>query len=129
MPPANSEESARAISEKGIKKDLAIWYTIMAFAPFWWRFWQCLHKTYKTKNYWQLVNAFKYVTKWFPTIALLGGASKHFIDEKGQFTHAYWWFFFGQMFTTLLCLYWDYVWDWGFFYGKKNRVLRDKLTF
>jgi len=76
----------------------------------------------------------KYVSKWGPTIAVkLSGHSNKFYQkgENGtlQFTSLYWGYFGSQMLTTLFCLYWDYVWDWGFFYGKKNKILRDKLTF
>ena len=80
------------------------------------------------------MNACKYVSKWGPIIfsgKILGNSSKYFKCVDGVCTPepSYWGWFTFQMITTLFCLYWDYVWDWGMFYGKKSRVLRDKMTF
>ena len=107
------------------------WYLIMiSFAPFWWRFWQCVHKAKKSKNYWQLVNAAKYASKWGPIISIyVFEESNSFYDENGNFTSRYWGYFIAQVLTTVFCLYWDYVWDWGLLYGKTNRILREKMIF
>ena len=32
------------------KTDIALYFTIISFAPYWWRFWQCLNKWYKLNN-------------------------------------------------------------------------------
>ena len=79
--------------DKFQKEYLGGYLAVISFAPFWWRFWQCLHKAYKSKNYWQVVNAGKYMSKWGPIIAGLAGSSKHIYDENGNFTSAYWAYF------------------------------------
>lgn len=69
----------------------------MSFAPFWWRFWQCLNKAYNSGNKWQLVNALKYVSKWGPIIAVVSGSNKTWYekDESGLWirSSSYWWYF------------------------------------
>ena len=59
------------------------YFTLMSFAPYWWRFWQCLNKWYKLGNKLQLVNATKYLSKFGPPIAILCGSSKT-LDTKWQ---------------------------------------------
>jgi len=35
------------------RKDMLYpWLVVIAFLPFWWRFWQCIRKAYKNTNYW-----------------------------------------------------------------------------
>ena len=58
------------------KSDMSIYFIIMSFAPYWWRFWQCINKWYKLGNKLQLVNATKYLSKFGPPIAILYGSSK-----------------------------------------------------
>lgn len=112
----------------------------MSFAPFWWRFWQCLNKAYNSGNKWQLVNALKYVSKWGPLIAVLCGSNKTWYEktESGEWirSSSYWWYFTFQMITTLFCLYWDYYWDWGLLQGDSSEIggnwylrIKSKMTF
>lgn len=95
----------------------------MAFLPFWWRFWQCINKWYKSGNKLQLVNACKYLSKFGPPITLLAGAVKDITKST------FWFYFAAQLFTTLFCLYWDFRWDWGLFTSKTHRVLRDESKY
>lgn len=32
------------------KSDISWYFTLISFAPYWWRFWQCLNKWYKLDN-------------------------------------------------------------------------------
>mmetsp|Transcript_3649 Transcript_3649/g.6217 ORF Transcript_3649/g.6217 Transcript_3649/m.6217 type:complete len:188 (-) Transcript_3649:35-598(-) len=102
----------------------------MMFAPYWWRFWQCINKWYNQKNRMQLVNACKYLSKFLAPIAVLSGCSK-LIERDGVYESSYWYYFGGQMITTIFCLYWDFRWDWGLFIGKtpETRFLRDDTKF
>ena len=85
----------------------ATFHFIIALAPFWFRFWQCINKGVKQNNKAQFVNAGKYMSKLIiPLVGLF--ASKKFSDGG-----LFWSFFSANMFATLYCLYWDYVWDWG----------------
>lgn len=70
---------------------LALWIGFMAFLPYWWRFWQCIHKWYYSGNKMQLVNSMKYASKFLPPLAYYCGASKQATSAS------YWWFFAGQM--------------------------------
>jgi hypothetical protein len=113
---------------------LRVFLAIAAFAPFWWRFWQCLRKTYDSKNYMQLVNALKYLSKMAPIAAVLMGSANKWRDDKGNFNLSYWIYFTFQILTTFFCLYWDYVWDWGLLNGcsETHRLLRisqEKMSF
>jgi len=38
--------------EKAKSNYLSTYLIIISFAPFWWRFWQCIHKAYKSGNKW-----------------------------------------------------------------------------
>lgn len=98
------------------------WAPIMAYAPFWWRMWQCWNRFYRLGDYIQLANGFKYLTKLGPLIAWQLGCAKK-IDGDTSF----WGFFTAQLITTVYCIYWDYRWDWGLFIGtkKSTRFLRD----
>ena len=62
-----------------------------------------------------------------PTVYFVFGAAKKVDVDDNSF----WAFFAAEMFTTLFCLYWDFVMDWGFFRGtkKENWILRDKMIF
>lgn len=102
-----------------------IYLAIVAYLPYWWRFWQCINKWKTQNNKMQLVNAMKYFSKFGPPTAVLLGSVKYL--GGGSF-----WFYFGaQMLTTSFCLYWDYRWDWGLFIGTKpgHKLLRDEVTF
>lgn len=106
-------------------KALQIFYYVMAFLPFWLRFWQCINKYYYTRNVAHLKNAGKYASKMVPTLALtLGVKSK--VDQKN---FGIWLFL--QLFATFYCLYWDYYMDWGLFRTtEKGRYwLRSKMKF
>ena len=105
---------------------MKIYTYVVGILPFWWRFWQCIHKTIKSGNKWQLVNAAKYMSKIVPTVTLILGSSKTM-----DFSTTYKFYFGSQVFTTLFCLYWDYKWDWGLFRGtrKDNWYLRDRMKF
>jgi len=54
--------------------NLKVYLILIAFAPFWWRFWQCINKWYTSNNRWQLVNALKYLSRFGPIIAVIYGA-------------------------------------------------------
>ena len=49
---------------RDIKASLAIYYIVMGFIPFWFRFWQCINKYYYTGLQAHLVNAGKYFSKF-----------------------------------------------------------------
>lgn len=99
---------------------------IMAFLPYWFRFWQCIHKWFTAANKMQLVNSGKYLSKFGPPLAFYLGAAKK-VDVDSSF----WIYFAAQMFQTLFCMYWDFRWDWGMFIGtkKKTRFIRDQTKF
>lgn len=115
--------------DPNIKKEgnfLSVYIIIVAFAPYWFRFWQCINKWKNSGNKMQLINSCKYLSKFGPPIAFYLGASK----KVGQ-SSSFWAFFLAQLVTTLFCLYWDFRWDWGMFIGtqKNNRFLRDQIKF
>ena len=60
------------------KSKIAIYFTIMSFAPYWWRFWQCINKRVKQGNKQQEANALKYLSKFGPPVAVLLGSGKTF---------------------------------------------------
>ena len=97
----------------------------MSYAPYWWRFWQCLHKWYSFDAKLQLLNAAKYFSKFGPATAFL-------IFRNGKNFDGLWYAYFTtQMITTVFCLYWDYYWDWGLLRGTTSStlLLRDSITF
>lgn len=63
------------------KSSIAVYFTTMAFLPYWWRFWQCINKWYNLGNKLQMVNAMKYFSKFLSPIAILLGSGKT-VDEK-----------------------------------------------
>jgi len=101
-----------------------VFFVFMGFLPYWWRFWQCIHKWYKQGIKLQLVNACKYFSKFLPLIAVLGGSSKKVGGPLG-------WYVVFQLITTFFCLYWDFYWDWGLFRGTEedNEMLRDEIKY
>ena len=70
---------------------LHLYITIIAFCPFWWRFWQCINKWYYQNILHQLANALKYCSKFGPIIAALMGCSKHYVEKEGE--KSFWWYF------------------------------------
>jgi hypothetical protein len=91
---------------------LNTWIAIMAFAPYWWRFWQCINKWHNSGNKMQLVNSMKYFSKFLPPLAYYCGASK-----LVSVSSSYWWYFSAQLLQASFSLYWDFRWDWGLFIG------------
>ena len=77
------------------------------------------------------MNAMKYASKFGPAIAVLCNASKHFNEDTDvdDDKASYWLYFGTQLFTTLFCLYWDFIWDWGLFNTKVlgRKFLRNEL--
>jgi hypothetical protein len=102
-----------------------VYLAIVAYLPYWWRFWQCVNKWKTQNNRGQRTNALKYFSKFGPATAVLLGCSKH--PDGGSF----WVYFAAQMLTTAFTLYWDYRWDWGLSTGtaQGRKLLRDQLTF
>jgi hypothetical protein len=102
-----------------------VWLFLMAFAPYWWRFWQCINKWYKHSNRMQLINSLKYFSKMLPPIVYYAGAS----NKVGP--NSFYLFMCMQIIQTTFCCYWDFRWDWGLFIGtKKNtKYLRDEMKF
>lgn len=130
----NSWKQNQKIDKKE-HSNLLIYLIIMSFAPFWWRYWQCINKWYYSGNRWQLVNSMKYMSKFGPAIVTLFGATKVMEELDSGADHSvkasYWPYFTTQMITTLFCLYWDYIWDWGLFQTTESGkfMLRDKMKF
>ena len=92
---------------------------VAVFIPFWFRFWQCIHKYVKKGVKPQLYNAGKYFSKLIPPfIILIDVKNKHTNKWNGE-TDVMNSFFFiwlgAQTFATLYCLVWDYYMDWGLF--------------
>jgi hypothetical protein len=50
---------------------IRVYYIVVSFLPFWWRFWQCINKWYYTGLRLQLVNAGKYFSKLVPPLILV----------------------------------------------------------
>lgn len=102
------------------------WVIVMSFAPFWWRFWQCIYKFYNFKDFKQFVNSMKYASKFIPTIVVLLGNKKKFGTDV-----TFWWYFGAELWATLFSLYWDFRWDWGMFIGttRETRFIRDQTKF
>ena len=97
------------------------------FAPFWWRFWQCINKYYYSKQKVNLLNALKYTSKLLvPLVVLLLPPG----SNKAKSESFLIWFAF-QMVATIYCLIWDYYMDWGVFRSKApgKYCLRDKITY
>lgn len=105
---------------------MQIWAPILAYAPYWWRMWQCWNMWWLRNNKVQLFNGFKYLSKLLPLLAWYLGSSKK-IDEGKSF----WGFVLAQVIGTCYCIYWDYRWDWGMFIGTKpsTKYLRDQTKF
>jgi len=93
------------------------YFIIVAFLPYWWRFWQCIKKWYKSGNIWQLVNAGKYFSKFGPAITVKILHASKYIDYDADKNAPFYYFFIAEMIQTMFSLYWDYVWDWGLFFG------------
>ena len=91
---------------------------IAVFIPFWFRFWQCIHKYVKKNIKPQLYNAGKYFSKLLPPfIILIDVNNKKTNKWNGQDemnTYFFIWLFF-QVFATVYCTCWDYYMDWGLF--------------
>lgn len=71
---------------------LNYYLVIIAFAPFWWRFAQCMNKARSNKM--QYFNALKYISKVGPIIAVLCGAEKKATDKDGNPSAAFMWYFY-----------------------------------
>jgi hypothetical protein len=65
-----------------------IYLAVVAYLPYWWRFWQCLNKWKTQDSPMQAVNALKYLSKFGPPTAALLGCAKHPGDPSA-------WVYFG----------------------------------
>jgi hypothetical protein len=89
-------------------KILGVYLIICGFAPFWFRFWQCINKYYYSENRAHLLNAGKYFSKLVvPLVLLLNNGDKHTGDPNFMY------YCFFQTLATLYCAGWDYYMDWG----------------
>jgi len=72
----------------------------------------------------------KYVSKFGPAICVVYATNNKLYSQKPD-KPSFWFLFAAQLFTTLFCLYWDYIWDWGIFKKEKTgrKLLRDKMKF
>ena len=87
---------------------LIVWGIVASIIPFWFRFWQCIHKYVMEENKPQLANAGKYFSKMIPPVLAIWYAKKVY----GQ---GFWIYFVFNLIATLYCLVWDYYMDWGLF--------------
>jgi hypothetical protein len=69
-----------------IRKPL-VYLAIVAYLPYWWRFWQCINKWVTQNQPTQMINAMKYFSKFGPPTAVLLGSTK-FLDDN-----TFWWYF------------------------------------
>ena len=97
---------------------LPIYYIIVGFLPFWFRFWQCINKYHYTKLNAHLWNAGKYFSKLVvPAVTLF--SAKQIGGDGFVF------YIIFNMIATIYCLIWDYYMDWGLFRAKDS-ILREK---
>lgn len=109
---------------------VATW--ILSIIPFWFRFWQCIHKYNESKMTVHLKNAFKYFIKVLPFIVIIiyqsrDNLNRVIIDGDNGFNY----YLFLNIFATIASSAWDFYYDWGLFrtYDRYNFLLRDKIRF
>ena len=103
-----SDDFKNEILPTGSNNVLKVYFIVVSFLPYWWRFWQCINKYHYTGLRVHQVNAGKYFSKLLPPLlAALRGPE-----------------YFGLYIVflaiaTLYCLVWDYYMDWGLFRSKE----------
>ena len=81
------------------------------FAPFWWRFCQCLNRKYYTGLTAHLINAGKYFSKLIPPFVLIYTTfSAKKVEDINWGLYCFW-----QTIATLYVTVWDFYMDWGLF--------------
>ena len=107
----NGQKQEKSDFSKYLKYEaLPIYYIIVGFIPFWFRFWQCINKYHYTKLRAHLINAGKYFSKLVVPAVTIFFSKKVKVGDDG---FAFYLFF--NMIATIYCLIWDYYMDWGLF--------------
>ena len=111
-----------------------IFYWIIGFLPYWWRFAQCLNKYHETEQKVHLINAGKYFSCLLSPAVLIFVADQSKGGKLKYDTDPMFWVYFGcHLVQTTYCFIWDIYMDWGLFRqnepGAKNRFLRAKINF
>ena len=106
---------------------------VLGVLPFWWRFWQCIHRYYEDRtNTTQLWNAAKYYTGIASALLLINYSKKggRFNDD-GCFTSQYCLWIIMQMINSIYSYSWDLYMDWGLLRSKEAGTygLRHKISY
>lgn len=96
----------------------------LGFIPYWFRFWQCLHKYWDSKQRIHLVNAGKYFSDMLVPIAGIW-----FLPS--DFDNAFWIYAALHFWASTYSYCWDIYMDWGLLrcWKREKYALRDKINY